>query len=295
MVAAVASASDASSTKDNLVVRAESQEYQQDLEKIISAEKSLNPCGTNNLAAYEKFADGIRAKWASKNRQYFAELTLRMVRPLSSGRFNERRQFTLARTYVLAAVGEPNKISLETEFELTETLMYMVHEPADEAFARLRRMDAEAILHLWKRLTDTIDPNWDPNDHAYLNVPLPPGVIGTSGMAPQMIEDPKQRAAYEEAIEKNRLKAETRHTQLMARRWLKSFSPPAKQYIVQMYSKPPYATEELTQLLMQLIPDEQVRTGILNAVWKNTEAPPDSDGDNSKNRAIKSTRGWSRI
>jgi len=292
-IAATAWATDVSRVKDSIAAQAESQEYQQDLERIISTEKSLKPYRANDLAVYEQFADEIWAKWASKNKQCLAELTLRMVRPLSSGLFTDRRQYALARTYILSALSEPNQVSLETEFGLvSDILVRMVPEPGGEAFARLRRMDAEAILHLWKRLTDTIDPNWNPNDRPYLNVPPPPGVIGTSGMAPQMIRYPKQRAAYEEAIEKNRLKAQKFHQQRMSRRWFSSFSPQGEKYIIQIYSEPPYDSEELSILLMQSLRDKQIRARILDAVQKNIRASPRSGSRSSENASSDSVRHW---
>jgi len=291
-VVAITSAGDVSSVKDGTGAEAESQEYQEDLEKTISMEGSLRLDEVNDLAPYEQFADGIQAKWASKDKEYFARLILRIIRPLSSGRFGDNRQYVLARKYALSALGEPNKISLEMELELADQIITDVdHGPEGEPFAQQRRRDAEVRLHAWKRLTDTIDPNWDPNDRAYLSAPLPPGVMGVSGMAPQMISDPKQRAAYEEAIEKNRLKAERRNAQLLSRRWLKWFPPRTEKYIIRMYSRSPYNIEELNGLLMQSLCDKQTRTRILDAVQKKMRASPNSGNRGSRDTSSNSGEG----
>lgn len=63
----------------------------------------------------------------------------------------------------------------------------------------------------WLRVFEVIDresdPHFDPDDKPLLNLPLPPGVTGVSGMDPKSIADPAARAAYEKAIAANRAKA----------------------------------------------------------------------------------------
>ena len=126
-------------------------------------------------------------------------------------------------------------------------------------------------MHAWKRLIDAIDPNWNPNDEPFLNIPLPEGISGEAGMAPEHIKDPNRRAEYEAAIEKNRQKAERYGEQYKLRNWLKRFPKRAEEYIIQAYSKPPFDVEELKQYLDKYISDTKTKTGIIDAVKKNME------------------------
>jgi len=97
----------------------EKQEYEQDLSRIGSLRKSLKPGPTNDLKSFEKFADEIQRKWRSKDPEHYAKLMLEICGPITSGRFNTDDRFNIARKYALTALTYPNKITLETELELT--------------------------------------------------------------------------------------------------------------------------------------------------------------------------------
>ncbi len=195
-------------------LRVETEEYSRDCDTIVSRLKSLKAGRTNDLVAYEDFANGIQNKWKSKGKENYARLMLGIAGPLSSRQFNDRRQYELARIYALSALAEPNQISLEVELELVGHVMTnMVGAPVGDTWTQQRKRDIEVRLHAWKRLTDTIDPNWNANDVPFINVTLPPGVEGLAGMAPEGIKDLTQRTQYEEAIKRNTQKAKNYHEQ----------------------------------------------------------------------------------
>jgi len=149
--------------------------------------------------------------------------------------------------------------------------MATLRAPKGQEWVQQRRKDVEIRLHAWKRLTDAIDWSWDPNDVPLINVPLPVGVGGEAGGEAKHIKDPKLRAEYEAAIEKNRQKAERYNKQYRLRKWLKRFPKRAERYIIQAYSRPPYNLEELKQFLDTYIADAKTRSRIINAVTKNIE------------------------
>lgn len=266
----------------------EKQEYRQELNRIKSLRKSLKPGPINDLRSYEKFADEIQTAWNRKSKEHYALLMLELCKPLSSGRFNEERQYTLARKYALLGLAKPNQIPLETELELTGhvmTDMVTPRAPKDQEWAQQRRKDVQIRLHAWKRLIDAIDPKWDPKDLPLINVPLPPGVGGEAGGDPRYIEDPRIRAEYEEAIEKNKQKAERYIEQRRLRKWLKRFPPRAEIYIVRAYSKPPFNLQEQKQYLDNYLADEKTKARILDTVKKNMakqakDTPEDSKQQN---------------
>jgi len=252
----------------------EKQEYKQDRQRIRALRKSFTPGPTNDLKEYEKFADGIQSKWSRRNREYYARLILEVSGPITSGYFKGNRRYQLARKYALLAVVEPNEISLETELNLIGhaiTLMIGRNAPKGEKWAQLRKKDVEIRLHAWKRLVDAIDPNWDPNE-----VRLSPNAVGAlmglpSGMAPEGIKDPKLRAEYEAALQKNRQKIERHTKQYRLHDWLKRFPKRAENYIIRAYSKPPFNLKELKQYLEKYIADDKTRARILDSVKKNMQ------------------------
>lgn len=253
---------------------AEKQEYKQDRERIETMRKSFNPGPTNDIKSFEKFADEIQAKWSKKNKEYYAKIMLEICGPISSGRFNTDNRSNIARKYALSALADPNKILLDTELELighVMTPMVTRRAPMGQEWAQQRREDVKVRLHAWKRLLDTIDPNWDPNNLPVSNI-VPPSATGLpGGVAPEAIKDPKLRDEYEAAIEKNKQKAERYGEQYRLRSWLKRFPKRAEQYIIRAYSKPPFDVEELKQYLDNYIADTKTKARILDAVTKNMQ------------------------
>lgn len=253
---------------------AEKHEYQQDRERIETMRKSFRPGPTNDIKTFEKFADEIQSKWEAKDPEHYAKLMLEICGPITSGRFNTDDRFSIARKYALLALSDPNKITLETELKLVghvKTPMFGPHAPKDLELADQRKKDVEVRLHAWKRLIDATDPTWDPNDLPLLNVPLPSGAEGMTGMSPKDINDPALRAKYEADIEKNKQKAEKYGEQYRLRSWLKRFPKRAEEYIIQAYSKPPFDVEELKQYLDKYILDTKTKARILDTVTKNIE------------------------
>jgi hypothetical protein len=252
----------------------EKQEYKQERAYIKALEKSFKDGPVNNLEEYEKFADEIHSKWVGRNKEHYAYLMLEICKPLSSGRFNEDRQFILARKYALLALAEPNQIPLETELELVGHVisdMATPRAPKGQEWANRRKQDVEVRFHVLRRLIDVIDPDWDPNDKPLLNVSPPYGTTISAGASPEHIKDPKLRADYEAAIEKNKQKAERYLEQSRLRKWLKRFPKNAEEYMVDAYSKPPFNLEELQQYLKKYAIEEKTRARILDAVKKNMD------------------------
>lgn len=92
-----------------------------------------------------------------------------------------------------------------------------------------------------------------------------------SGIAPESVKDPKLRAEYEAALQKNREQIERYTKQYRLRDWLSMFPKRAEEYIIRAYSKPPFDVEELKQYLDKYITDTKTKARILNAVTKNMQ------------------------
>ena len=252
----------------------EKQEYKQERTRIKALRKSLTPGPTNNIKEYEKFADEIQSKWSRRNKEHKARLMLEVCKPLSSGYFKDDRRYDLARKYALSALETPDEIPLTLELELighTITLMIGPKVPKGRMWEQLRRKDVQIRLHAWKRLIDAIDPNWDPNE-----ILLSPNIVGAamglpSGVAPEGVKDPKLRAEYEAALERNQQKIKRYSEQNRLHKWLKRLPRHAEPYIIRAYSKPPFNNEELKRYLDKYIADKETRDRILAAVIRNME------------------------
>jgi len=253
---------------------AEKQEYNQDRKRIETMRKSFDPGPTNDIRSFEKFADEIQKKWKARDPEHYAKLMLQICGPISSGRFNTDNRSNIARKYALSALADPNKILLDTELELighVMTPMVTRRAPMDQEWAQQRREDVQVRLHAWKRLLDAIDPNWDPNEELWS-----PNTVGAlmglpSGIAPEGVKDPKVRAEYEAALQKNQDNIERHTKQTRLRDWLKSFPKRAEEYTIQAYSKPPFDVEELKRYLDKYIADTKTKAKILDTVTNNMQ------------------------
>lgn len=124
----------------------------------------------------------------------------------------------------------------------------------------LRNRLLEHRLHLWRRIVNEIDPQWDPQDKAISNV-MPPG-SGVAGMDPEDVVDPLERVQYKAAIEANRKKAEKSIQQITARRLHRSYLPQLKTHIVNAYKMGPVSDDDLDMLKAYLrvyVPEEKHR------------------------------------
>ena len=247
---------------------------QQEMARIRSADESLAPGPTNDLAKYETFVDEIQQKWKGRDKECFARLMDVACGPLSSGRFNSRRQYEVARRYALSALDNRDAIPLQLEIQLAAHVITPIlgpPAPTAEAFAERRRKDVEVRLHALKRLMDAINPRWNPNE-----VPRSPNAVATDfgfpgTIAPESIKDATLRAKYEAAIAENRRKIERYTEQHKLRPWLDTFPKNAERYIIQAYSHPPCNVEELRKSLDEYKVDESIKARILNAVTTNCD------------------------
>lgn len=263
----------------------ETQACQQEMARIRAADQSLASGPTNDLAKYETFVDEIQQKWKRRDKECFARLMNAACGPLSSGQFNSRRQYELARKYALSALENRDSIPLSLEIQLTGHVATPAGGhglPEKDDFAKRRKKDVEVRLHAWRRMMDAIDPNWNPDDVPVLNV-LPPTATGLpGGIAPEAIKDAKLRAEYEAAIQRNRQKAERYSEQHELHFLLKTFPKNVEDYIVQAYSHTPYNVEELRKSFDKYKIDERTKILILDTVTKNS--------DNTNKKIPSSTR-----
>jgi hypothetical protein len=252
-----------------------SQGYKEAATQLSGTVQALKPGTSNNLDQYEKVNDELFRDWRTREPEDFAKLMLSASGPLSAGRFGDARQFDLARKYLIAALENRNSISVMLELHLATTLASASTKEkllADADFGRLRGVYTDTILKAFKRIVNSIDPHWDPQERISLQPDPPRGLSSyDSGMSPDHISDPKLRAQYEAAIKENDRKNAAYTEQSQLRNWLKPFQREAESYIVHAYSEPPEEVAELRKLLEKYVADAETRERILGAVTKNWE------------------------
>ncbi len=246
----------------------EGKEYQKDVNRIASVVE------LKDLKKIDQIGAGLHAKWQGRDRQQHADLMLRLCEPLRSSGIKGSSKHGLARKYALWGLSAPDGISLKTEEQLVGYVMTDMASPSAPTgpeWTKQRSEDVKAWLHAWQRLSDAIDPTWDPKDLPQANV-APPAATGLpAGVGPEAINDPALRREYEAAIADNDRKAERRKTQYQLRQRLKRFSPWAEKYVVEAYSKSPFDLKELDQLLRTYLKDDNMRARILDSVGKRTD------------------------
>lgn len=285
---------------------AEKEEFLKDMSSITTIRRSLSPDlgidkesfrkdpegyikqimalrNKNDLNAYEQFAEDILNRWASKNAEYYGRLTLALCAELGGGTFEDDRCYELRRQYALLALEKGSALSVVTELELTG--LVTPYAPKREDFALRRKKDIDVRLRAWQRLLAAIDPAWDPNEVMYLHPnTIPRGVSSwAGGMDPKAIEDPLARAEYEAVLEAHRQKLEKQSEQFRLRDWLKQYPKSIETYMINVYSRPPYDSEELKQMLDASDMDQETQTRILETVTRNIEAAKADDPNDITN------------
>ena len=238
----------------------------------------------NNITSLENLAKEIQNKWSQSDKQAYGSLMVHMLRSwrTASKRVGKEPSEKLIREYAeqVLSTYDPNKpdnISIESEFDLVSFLYeqyeYSKGKLANQEWNKNRRKGTERWSHAWQRLEDAIDENWDPNDIPEANVSPPKGIgiPGIPGMSPELIKDPVLRAEYEKAIERNHEKVKIHNEQIKLRNTKKMYSRIVEKYLVQTYSIPPFANDELRKYLEKFKIDKETQTRIIEAVTKNME------------------------
>lgn len=246
----------------------ERQEYRQDFEKLGAAAKE------RDLKKYEESAGKILERWSGKDKEQYAQLVLKFCQPINSKLFEDGDRSKIARKYALQALKDADQLSPRTESRLIGfvTASLGTPRPTGKEWQAMRKEDATVRLRAFKRLKDAIDSKWNPRDFAQTNV-VPPAETGLPpGVAPEAIGDPKLRHEYEEAIAKNKAKAEKNLQQHEARNTIADFGPKMERELIWMYSVPPADPAELKELLDSFVSDSDTRKRISDAVSRKSES-----------------------
>jgi hypothetical protein len=253
--------------QENILPREDAQEeFNKDLARI------ENFLRVKDLDGLVITADELEEKWSQRGGELYGRLMLSISNGIANG-FDDERIYKLSQKYAAAALTKADTFSLDLETKLLGFIaMDIAPVPAvltgDSDWARERSTKAKLWLHAWQRLEREIDRNFDFNDVPSLNV-CPPAETGLPcGIAPEGIRDPELRAKYSAAIAANTAKAKKFNQQYKLRAIGERFTAHAEQYLVRVYSKPPYNLEELKVYLNERLANRDLRERIVNEVKK---------------------------
>lgn len=121
-------------------------------------------------------------------------------------------------------------------------------------------------LSAFKLVAQHIDET--PSDNqTFLHSVMPPSGIGSSGMAPNVIDDEKQRNAYIKAIKENEIKAQRANFQWSLRQALSYWLPLFEGFIITRYSNSSEADyEALINEIRKAIPKSKVQSTLIETV-----------------------------
>lgn len=212
----------------------------------------------------------IEGKWSTKDLHYFAELMLKTLDAIQNSNQADEIRFFDSQRIAAGILKNFENLPLETAVRF---LPYLKDEPTDitrKGWELQRRVNVELWLGAWRRLALETDKDFDPTDVPQMNVAPPKETGLPSGVSPEAIQDRDLRQKYEQTIVQNRQKADRYNHQYRLRRLAEWFPRKAQAFLVSSYSKAPFDTGELRELLINYVVQETTRADIIKQVAART-------------------------
>jgi hypothetical protein len=164
---------------------------------------------------------------------------------------------------------EPERLR-EAYLDLENVILIQADE---QTRAQLRANALSLWLRVLQLLDRFLDPKFNPDDVPLSGVQPPPtskGVAYPPGADPALIDNPKARAEYEQAIAANRAKADHYRLQINLHRLNERIPPRAEAFIRNSYTSAQGDQEELRTAIEKIMKDPQRKAGLLKLL-----TPPD--------------------
>jgi hypothetical protein len=199
------------------------------------------------------FADEIEKKWENSIPAK-SRLLAKISDSLSSYDFQDERQYVYSVTFAKKVLTRSDVIDVQLEHEMVSKLQstsaYSSGVERPEKWPVDRKERVQLILHLWNRIRNNLDRTFDTTDirnrpNAKVRVPGP----YTTGVRPEDIKEPVVRTMYEDAIAKNKTKADRFNLQVQLQKLDKTFPVFVERVLVEFYSMGPSDAEDLRRKL----------------------------------------------
>lgn len=178
---------------------------------------------------------------------------------------NNEKHLTEARESAKAFEDNREPAFLENAYLALENVLLQDEHEAD-ARRRLRADLLDQWLYLLQLLDRFLDPSFDPSDVPQRLVQPPAtadGIVYPPGARPALIDDPKARVQYEEAIAANRAKTADYVLQIKLRRLDERITPRAEEFIRNAYTTDPGDQEELSSQIDKVVEDPRRKESLL--------------------------------
>jgi hypothetical protein len=198
---------------------------------------------------------------------------------LSSYDFGNKEQYLYSAKLSEKVLQNADSIPIEMEnrmiAHLSGGLEHFYKLLPEAEWPKQRQKRIQYLFHLWNRLQNGIDRNYDfnaPENKPVLNVPVPGPYL--PGSRPEDIKEPDIRAKYEEAIRANAVKIKRRNLQIELQHLDKRLPDFVENFLVQMYSIPPHNLEQLREDIKAFNLQSERTERILKAVGEEMKKSP---------------------
>lgn len=229
----------------------------------------------NQIDAYYNNSDieGLIKTGEEVDIQYYRQ-TVTICLRLGTKDLREDRQQETLNYYLKGSLGEYSSLPLKVQMSIVDFLKNDVRFSKNlnsQDCSKYRTIAAKLVFNAWNRLRRSLDKNFDMNKKPFLNVSPPIETGMPSGVTPEAIKDPVLREKYEKEIADNLIKIKYYNQQYVLHEMDKQFSDDAEKYLIDVYSKLPFALKELELFANPEILGNDTVGRLLTSVRKKVE------------------------
>lgn len=221
-----------------------------------------------DLDILESTANALEAELRTGDAGDYLRFVVELCDRLSSFDLGDwPRQDRLVRRYGDLALRTIQPQPFDIELQLLEHVVPTEPPPevAPAEWPALRRASAERWLDALARLERELDDTFDPDDVPALNV-APAGTDLPTGVAPEVVQDPRLRREYQQAVDRNAEHIVRYGRQTQLRRLRERYQPAAERYVIASYAREPDRPGELRELLDRYVAPPERRDALVAAV-----------------------------
>ncbi|MBA4191792.1 MAG: hypothetical protein C0467_27755 [Planctomycetaceae bacterium] len=228
-----------------------------------------------DVAGLRQLVKDAKNEWLpTKNAEYFP-IILELCVAVNTTASLQPDAYKEMRELVISVIDSPDEKPAEIVGKLQLLLQgdpeYSRGELKDESWLKERRTRTERWLMVSKSIHTQFLAIPDPSGPRYFRVSPPPETGFPDGVSPSAIKDSVLRKQYEDAIEKNRRNVELYRKKRDLKDFEMYFAKNAQRQLIEAYTKAPYNTPELEQLLSASILDANTRSAIVDEVKRRID------------------------
>ena len=239
-----------------------------------------------NSDDFRSFDDRINTYFENKNfdaltktvdkatTQYYCKIVMVLLR-LGAKSSHKSTQKEILNHYLEGTLGQHSHIPLKVRASTIDLLKLdaeFANNLDPETWSKYRSVAAKLVFSAWYGLKRSLDKNFAKERKPFLNISPPIETGLPAGVDPKAIKDLDLRKKYELSIADNAEKTKFYNAQYALRKIDRKFSEKAEKYLIDVYTKPPYAHDELEKLADRRILGVDSVEELLSSVGKNSNS-----------------------